>query len=457
MNKLYFYSFLLLSLAISSCSKDNSSVEPENSSSIVNMFVYEYMQDGYLWNDKISSAISPKEEKDPFNLLDKMIFKGLDRWTYLTDDYSSAMDEFEGINTTFGYSLAFTRFSNSNNVFATVRYVYKDSPAERAGIKRGDIILSYANASMTIDNYLNLYYSSSVNIKMGKVVEDGGSITIRDNGVTHSLTATKIYEDPVNYYSVIENSGKKIGYLVYTNFVYNSHDKLNEVFGYFKQEGVSDLILDLRYNLGGDARTPPFLASFIAPYNNVKNGDVFLYELWNEGYMEYYKQKNTDLNVYFNKNCINNLNLSRVFILTTGSSASASEATISGLKPYLDVVLVGEKTYGKYCGAGLIGGENYNASIKNWLLSMVIYKFVNKDGFTDFVNGIDVNYLVNDNRFFPYQFGDVNDPITAEAISLITGVKATKAAKSMDNFSNIESLPNIGTKKLYGYDRIINF
>ena len=226
----------------------------------------------------------------------------------------------------------------------------------------------------------------------------------------------------------------KIGYLAYTAYLEESHAKLDEVFTFFKNSGVSEVVLDLRYNLGGNAATPPYLGSFLAPQANVAAGDVFLKEVWNKNYMNYYVGSGKDLTVYLNKNNVANLNLSRVFILTTSRTASASEATISGLMPYLDVIKIGTKTLGKYCGAALVqpvidDEGTIDPLIKNWLLSIIIYKFVNKNGFTDFKDGIAPEYVVEDDLFAAYPFGSVEDPHLAKAIAVITG-RNPRAVKS---------------------------
>lgn len=468
------FSIILMigAIGLVSCSKSNPDLTPggeEIPKNIVkaNEFISSYMYEAYLWSDQIPKGIKPGEESDPFAMLDKMIYKTFDRWTYVTDDAEAAMKEFQGVSTTFGYSLAFGRFSNSDALFAIVRYVVPDSPtqnspAAKAGLKRGDIILAFSGGNITEKNYMDLYNAKNISIQLGK--EENGVISPQGNPI--AITAVEMYEDPVNTYKVIETNGVKIGYLAYTGFLAESHKKLDEVFTSFKNAGVTDCILDLRYNPGGNAVTPPYLGSFLAPAANVLRGDLFLTEKWNSFYMSYYAQKGTDLNDYFNKKSVANLNLTRVFVLTTSGTASASEATISGLKPYLNVIKIGEKTHGKYCGAALLQPTIDNKGtldplIKNWLLSMVIYKFVNKDGFTDFKDGIAPDYEIKDDLFAAYPLGDTKDPMVAKAISLITGVQGAKSAvraatfiQGRDYVMQPELTDNL--KKDYGNTRLFN-
>ena len=229
------YSICLYTLSF--CTKSNNHLEDsDNPFLIPNQFVHTYMKDGYLWNTLIPSNIDPSKEENPNTLIEKLIYHNLDKWTYVSDNSESVMDDFNGVSTTFGYSLSFRRFTNSNNVGAFVKYVCDDSPAQKAGIKRGDIILNYANTQLNVDNYLNLYYAASIDIVMGKIEISESSAIIKENGISHSLVAVKMYEDPINAYSIIENNGIKIGYLSYTQYVYNSHSKLNQIFAQFKAE-----------------------------------------------------------------------------------------------------------------------------------------------------------------------------------------------------------------------------
>ena len=416
-----------------------------------NKFVYDYTTEAYLWSKDIPSNMTFASAGNPVDLFEMMRNKELDKWSYVTDNSGEAMDSFQGVSTTFGYSLAFGRFSNApDTYFAVVQYVYPNSPAQEAGLKRGDFLLSLNGAKLNASNYKELYYGSTINVGVG-FVNGAGAVESSGNAVT--MTSVKMYEDPVVDYRVIEADGKKIGYLFYSDFYSESHSKLVEVFRGFQSDGVTELILDLRYNLGGDAKTPSYLASLFAPADVVKNKSVFLTQTWNDLYMAYFKSTGQDMNTYFNPDIPVNLNLSRVYVLTTGSTASASEAVISGLMPYMDVVKVGQTSYGKYCGAALItptdSNGNADREIGNWLLSLVIYKFVNTQGFTEFKDGIAPDYQAYDDGLtVGIPLGDPADPMIAKALELITG-SATKAP-AVGKPAGLEILPNMVERPMRG-------
>lgn len=439
------------------CSKDNYGEDPHWTTQEelllmkANKFVYDYTTEAYLWNKDIPSGITYTSAANPVDLFEMMRNKELDMWSYVTDNSQEAMDSFQGVSTTFGYSLAFGRFINApDTFFAVVQYVYKDSPAQKAGLQRGDFILTLNGEKLTESNFLNLYLGPTINVGLG-FVNSAGALELL--GRTVEMTAVKMYEDPVVDYSVISTDGKKIGYLFYAGFYSDSHSKLADVFSYFQGEQITDLILDLRYNSGGDAKTPPYLASFFAPHNVVKNKSVFLTETWNDLYMSYFKSIGEDVNSYFHPDIPVNLNLKRVYVLTTGSTASASEALISGITPYMGVVKIGKTSYGKYCGAALITPTDSNGQadreIGNWLLSLVIYKFVNTQGFTEFKDGIAPDHEVEDNGLLDgIPLGAPEDPMIAKALELITG-NVTKAP-AMSAPAGLEVIPNMVERPMRG-------
>ena len=408
-----------------SCEDKNGSGDASRVTQKVNEFIMDYMTDSYLWNDRISTNIDIKKETDPFALLDKLIYTNLDKWTFLTDDAEALIKEYEGVSTTYGYNLNLYKFNNVESFFGVVRFVYPGSPAERAGVARGDIIIMINGNDITEANYLDLFYSSTTTLRMGVVNEEGNSIDLGTKTV--SMQAVEMYLDPVNTYKIIDKGDKKIGYLCYTGYRDEARNKLLEVFRLFKNSHVTDVVLDLRYNLGGTASSTIFLSSVLVPESAARGEDVFLRELWNNDYMDYYRQEGTDLNLYFDKEVEVNMDLDHLYVLTSANTASAPEATMAGLMPYLNVIQVGEPTHGKYCGAALISPwidnkGNVDKEIENWALSMVIYKYANKNGLTDFKNGLTPTYDVEDDWSSRYPLGDERDPILAKAIEVITGI-----------------------------------
>lgn len=454
----FFSSFLLL--FNTACSDDDESdlfsdwrpEGPVSETTLVNKFIEAYVKDAYLWTSTIDwSTVNPEEETDPFKFLEKLRYKEEDKWSVLTDNREGLTGQLEGISTTFGYQLllGYDMYA-PEYILGIVLYVYPDSPAEKVGLKRGDMILGKDLGYITEDNYMDLYNASSLILQTATYSYESGEYIVNENWVY--LAAESMYEDPVNTYKVIEKGANKIGYLCYTDYVIESEKRLQEVFMEFKSQRVTDVVLDLRYNTGGFAQTSCVLSSILAPASVVKEKEIFLSQEWNDAYTAYYKKNKYDTNEYFTDTLNVNMDLSRLFVLTSGYTASASEATIIGLQPYMDVVLIGDTTYGKYCGARLFSPAAWDnkkeewvlvEEIENWGLYLTIYRFANKEGFTSFTGGLLPDVAIEEVYEELYPFGDERDPLLAEAISRITGEPVVKARSATSSAQTFKILNNI--------------
>jgi C-terminal processing protease CtpA/Prc len=425
-----------LCLCLLACNRKEKEKDEEELSEtyLVNQFIVGYINNYYLWLDDVSLK-TDMFATDHFDLFEKNMYRQLDKWSYLTDDAEAMFDSYDGVEKTFGLNLIFVRIEDQpGNYAAIVKFVTPDSPAAKAGIGRGDVITHIDGAAITESNYRKLYNASSITLLFGKI--ENSELVLTD--VVKSMTSTKMYEDPVQAYRIIESDGKRIGYLCYTGYVIDSHKRLDNVFREFKNANVEHMVLDLRYNPGGAVKTILYLNSILAPYSAVQNQSVCLREMWNGKMTEALKNEKEDLNMYFDSKVPVNMDLKQLYVLTTRSTASASEATISGLMPYLDVVQIGDTTHGKYCAAGLFRPQIRDANnkyvvddrIPNWAMSLIIYKYANSDGFTDFSNGIPPKHLVYDEWWNYRPFGDESDPMLAKAIALITGRERTTRAGS---------------------------
>lgn len=434
--------FFAMSLILLGCTNDDLGdirEEVGQQTRLVNEFVLSYSKFYYLWNDKVSyEGKDPRYIEDPFALFDKLVYSELDRWSYLTDDAGAMFNNYQGIQTSYGYSLVLGQFSNADTYFAVVQFVYPNSQAYKAGIRRGDIILAIDGEDITEENYLKLHYSSQIKLQLG-IYDSKLNAIVPYNGVEVTLHAAVLSIDPVNASTIIEYDGHKVGYICYTDYVVSSHSKLAEICSGFKSAGVTEVVLDLRYNLGGAAKSSVFLGSLMAPAEHVSKKSLFLKELWNSNLSQYPPSYGFQSQAsYFSEDVLPyNLDLKRIFILTTQQTASASEATIIGLEPYMDVVTIGTTTYGKYCATLLLQAtdkdNNVIEEIKNWAMNLVVYKFANKDGFTDFTGGLQPDHIVQDNLLGAVPFGDENDPLLAKALELIAGKSPVGQVKSSED------------------------
>jgi carboxyl-terminal processing protease len=411
---------------------------PSTQNSTVNNWVYEVMKDAYYWTKNLPVQSTLNASLNPSDYFEKLIYQRatLDRFSGITDDIASLQKEFNGVSKIFGiqYQLAYTDQSQSS-VGLFLSYVVKGSPAEAAGLKRGDIILKVNGQALTNSNYSTLLRSGeSVNFTLGTY---NGTSLMADNTKSFNLTKAEVAENPVGFSTVIEkaSSGKKIGYLVYTQFVPGSDatskqydDQLRQIFADFKAKGVNELVLDLRFNGGGYISSAETLASLIG--KNISTSKVFYKEKWNDQYTAYFQKEKgpTALNHTF-LNEPNNIgaNLSRVFVLTSNSTASASELVINGLKPYMPVITIGANTYGKNLFGTLIDDDQKRW---NWGLYVMLGQTANANDESDYgtINGIAPTYKVDDTVIPFRSFGDDNETLFSKVLNVM-GVPTAPSAR----------------------------
>ncbi len=471
MKKLNYIWITLLVVSLLSCRDDPTA--PEIEVSAQKEFVWDAMNFWYYWQDEIpqlgdnyfSDDQAFKEYLSGFSDAEALFNSLLhpeDDFSFFIDDFEAFQQSQQGISQSFGYEYGLVRESeNSNNIFGYVQYVLADSPAENAGLVRGNIFTSVDGTRLTVDNYRDLLLgTTSYELTLAEIVD--GEITETDETV--SLEAVTLTEDPIFTTTVFDTSTTKVGYLLYNAFQLNSHSNLNEVFGNFETEGIDELIIDLRYNGGGPAVTSQLLGSMITALDS---SNVFArYD---------YSTKRSDLNssvsyiedvpIYDDNRdqvateSMNALSLSKVYILTGFGTASASEVLINGLDPYIEVILVGRQTVGKDEGSytlydtpnpPYLDENSANPEHKNAIQPIAI-KVVNKNG-RDYPEGFPPDHAVNEIDLLEEglpPLGDPDDPLLGKALEVITGQTAKIQADQPMKFG----LPFKDSKDLQPYEK----
>ena len=428
------------------------STKPSKEIQQASNFALNSLYNYYLWNQEIYNdleKLDPETCLDPKTVVHDIRYhangKEVDHWTQLTDDMKAMTSSVEGLGLSYGYSLEAGRISNKEGVyFLIVDYVVNGGPADKGKLKRGDLIMTIDGSEITSSNINNVFNSEKITLGIAHLTADGylGAV---EYDVT--LSAADIWEDPVLLDTTYNIGGKTVGYLVYNSFDLKSMETLPGIFRKFKEKGVQELILDLRYNGGGFVTTECELASLIAPYASVAAKDIFQTEVYNSILTEAWK-KSEDFNTYFdtkfeykNENydisediSDANLDLKKIYCIVTSSSASASEGLIVGLTPYMDITMIGQQTYGKYCAGYMLPPSSFSnvqgfdySRIKNWGIYVMVSKFADKNGNNQAMpDGIPVDIEVEDNVFDGYQIGDENETMLKAALQA-AGKVYTKA------------------------------
>lgn len=411
--------FIAISLILGSCNKEEDispgTTIPEDIRSI-NNFIWDNMDVLYLWRDFMPTNLDPNKQTDPIDYFNNLLYSQEDKWSFITDDYEGLVNSLQGINKTFGHEFALWKDTTNNEIYGIVEYVIKNSPAQDSGIKRGDIFNRINDIQLDTTNYKSLLFGNdSYKIGFADFVND----KIISNDRVIELAATVMQEDPVLLDTILIVEGNKIGYLVYNQFISSLNTDLDDVFAIFKSEGISDLVVDLRYNPGGSVGTATLMASLIAPSIVSSQSEIFTKYIWNDIVDQYWRdtegENSSSLIIPF-INTSNNVDMSKVYFLISSNSASSSELVINGLRPYMDVVLVGTNTHGKYTASVTLHDQETSF---NWAIQPIVLKTANALNETDYKAGFSPDYFMRDDYFSP--LGSLEENMLAQAISIITG------------------------------------
>jgi C-terminal processing protease CtpA/Prc len=378
--------FLLLTASCQKQAEEPVPLTPTNPNSAINNYVWNVMREIYLWNDKMPQNIDPNKFETPEKLLDTLIYKSLDRFTNIRkDNGASANQILTGSSAGYGIRIGLEAQKNWRIVS-----VFPNSPASEAGLVRGMRIISVDGVATSPTQAPALSQNQSV----GSTIEVEGL----DGKVSLIKAIPRAYtQQPIIHREVRTVGNKKVAYLVYQSFIKASELALNEAFAFFKQQGANELVVDLRYNGGGEGEVMLGFASLIAPAS--ATGRTF--------YRVEYNNKNSGRNalVPFKEN-MNKLNISKVIFITTGNTASASEVSINGLMPHIQVVTIGSRSFGKFVGSPILVEQGYS-------FSPIFQQTVNSRG--EFPpNGIEPTFEAADD--FTRAWGDEREPMFRAAL-----------------------------------------
>lgn len=410
---------LTLLIAVASCRKKDDVSDVKTPSQLseadsLKYLMYQIMQktinDGgrdkntnfplYFWYDKVPAMdpLSP-QYPDAQALLDKMKSfttgtdgKALDRYSFLDD--GSIMSTLQGTAGDFGMEVSYVQ-DQSGNILLIVTSTDPNSPSGKVGVNRGWVITAINNQSVAWDNG-GPNYQRIVNAIYGDDLQDAFSFKKPDGSTqNNTLVKTKYAVNPVLFDTVYSIAGKNVGYFVFNTFTALKDstgantlagDEINRVFSEFASHGITSLIVDLRNNGGGDVATSAYLANKIAPSS--LNGKEM-----------YHQSFNNLLNAEFEKEGISNkvnfdgsgsLNLQNVFFISTRHTASSSELLYNNLRPYMNVKLVGDTTYGKPVGQWVMPIVTYPNNVATFgaYLFAISFETLNSDNQGGYFDGL---------------------------------------------------------------------
>jgi len=428
---------------VTSCFNDDIDDNPATNIEI-NDFVWQTLNLWYFWQgdvpDLSDEMFTPTSEYEnylrsfdtPEALFNDLKFAD-DRFSIIIDDYNVLINSLDGVSESNGMEFGLARIDGGSELLGYVQYVLPNTDAEDKGVIRGNFFRTVDGTDLNETNFRDLLFSDANSYTIGLAdIIDGDVIT---NGTEITLERQVYTENPIFKTQVFDEGGIKIGYIMYNSFNDVFDQELNNVFADFASQGVQELILDVRYNLGGQVRSAVHLSSMIT---GQFTGQVFLERRYNDKLQELFAD---DLTTPFvnaiagnsSNTPINSLNLNRVYILAQGSSASASELVINCLEPYIDVIHIGGTTVGKnefstvlldIPECGFLVSSQCDGTINpthTYGLLPLIGRSANADGFFEYTNGL------NPDIEFPESLSDLGvlgtrtEPLLERAIQEIAG------------------------------------
>ena len=392
--------------------------------------VYWDMRDYYIYADQVPQ-LNLADYDSPESLINAL--------RVFPDIYSSVQDA----DIQFALNEAGQRegfefwFSPANDGVVRFRHIWQGSSADQAGIKRGDEVIKIDGRP--IEEISN----NEINLKIFSPETTSLSLTVRTGNeeARTVLVSREVYQwvtaGPVTLTASDTNSGlPKIAYLPINSFLRTTRNEFDTAIEKIQDTGgVEELIVDLRYNGGGDTNIATYMASVVGG-GKVQGKEAFT-NTWNNKYSSLMFTLRFDV-------LNSSLNLPRIIVLTTPFTASSSELFINSLKPYMNVVVIGQRSKGKPFSSGIVEycGKN---------LSIMSVERTNSVG-VSVAGGIQPDCLVEDNWEAPADV--VGDPYINASMAYIldgscnageNGNRVLQSRSSREQISNEGRTPFVSS------------
>lgn len=428
--------FSVLLFLLSGCSGEDNHlllqpIVEESESVTFNRWVYGEMNHHYLWRHDLPDSLSCD-----YSLSETEFFKSIlsdkDRFSYMSTNSSwSPTEYYENIG--FQYQMYKDKHNNSA---LQILYIYDDVAYGNSGLQRGDFV-----ELLSRDNDL---------LKLRKVAlhEDIFDYSTYNNEIIISLSDFGNLKSTVQLYKIFEEGIDRIGYVCYLE--YGAKNDIAKVLKYFSDNAITDMILDLRYNPGGYVSTCKYICNCIVTENGynqifqrcsyndilsaqniVETGSPYSFDIFDTPQISSGSLLGYGLSP---------LRLKRLFVLTSKNTASASEATVVCLRPFIDVILIGETTIGKGVGSYTISNPKYRKAIQP-----ITMRYFNANDETTPDSGLTPDYYIpNGYSTSKSELGDTSEPLLRQALNLISPSFAPPATRCRADSNLGNSLTPIG-------------
>ncbi|MCW3466598.1 sigma-70 family RNA polymerase sigma factor [Chitinophaga nivalis] len=422
---------VLSCLFISACSKDKGDIQPSGpvTTQEVNQWILDSMQYFYYWKDGLpATADQQLSAPDYFHQLRN----AADRFSFIYDP-ANANTLPTSLRSVYGMEATVIGYPQApGGALGVIQLVQAGSPAASKDLERGGLftringtLLNSTNATTLLQQ---LATTGKGSLTRATINADG---TITEGNVQEISRGGYTEEPAVQQSDIWTLAQKKTGYLCFNYFDDTQSAGVLAAFNQFKQAGVTQLILDLRYSPGGSVAMAAVLCALIG--NNISEESIFVKYTGNSHLGNRNMAFSLAMSLPENGTAVTfeqvrplQLRLNKVYILTGNHTASAAELMVNNLKPYATVVQIGTTTLGKDEGMVTIADKRTPKRIP-WILMPVTYKLQNATGAGGYNRGIAPLYPIDELASLPLApLGSTKDPLIAKAVELISTTGARR-------------------------------
>lgn len=431
--------FMVSALFVTGCGGGSEfSGDPAQPSSCSNDAQKQYVLDAlyawYLWNDLLPANINIADYATPELLVHEVtttfgpqdaLGNPIDRWSSVGS--AEAVQQFYGEGKYEGFGFSWREEGGAMRMID----VFSDSPADSAGFARGDTVLTFDGrtfADIQANEGINAFFDTNATVDF--------EIQRLDNTTfTATVTQAIVTITPVPQWRTIplEGGAPPVGYMELRTFISTADPVFDQVFADFIAAGVQDVIMDLRYNGGGLVTTAELLGDYLGGFAN--DGLVFSNTEFNAD-----RAAANNTSTFFSR-LGNSIDLTRIIVIASRETASASELVANALEPYADVWIVGDNTYGKPVG-------QLGFTFCDKMVRPTTFRTTNADGVGDYFDGLPVDCPAADVLEIPV--GDISDPNVIAAVSISETGACPAAALSDGQQAAPMIVPDIRYRELTG-------
>jgi carboxyl-terminal processing protease len=420
--------YIFLSLALlpeTACTKKDAGWQPTDSIGIINKWVYDSMQLYYYWSADMPAH---PDYSLPTGEFFKQLLSPKDRFSWISNRSTVGGPKTAAELYGFHYTLTTHPFDAQKGV-GVITCVVPGSYASARGLKRGMLFNAVNDKPVTAENGQTTLAALQAESAILNLAAFNTDKTALVDSARVGMQSSYVPQKSVYATRVFEKNGKKTGYLAYYLCAEKDDGVLLQSIQKLQQQGLSECILDLRYNPGGSVASVTKLGAVLA---NSFNPDSKFVTCQGNRYGGIVKQSFREA-IAFSGNASGknmtelqslNLHVTRLFIITSRVTASAAELLTHNLAPYSNIIRIGETTLGKDEASFPIA-DTRNPRQVAWVLMPTVYKIADGLGRGDYSTGLVPDHLVVETARLPLPpFGEPGDLPVDKALTVIYGTTA---------------------------------